>query len=82
MIKIFAKKNTSEKVLVTCMREDVRKVQLYLSNELGGDWLFVDKLNSKDEILKFDDGLVYRGFHGRNERYVNGILKLSTHKDK
>lgn len=77
MIKIFAKKSTSEKVLVVCSREEVPYVQRSLSIKMGGDWILVDKLDRDNlEVLIFDDGLIYQGFHAMNERYCRGIMSL------
>jgi hypothetical protein len=75
MIKIFAKHQTTKKVLIVCKNEQVRGIQLFLNNKFGGSWLVVDKVNPR-ELLKFDDGLLYKGFHGKDERYVNGIDTL------
>lgn len=73
MIKIFAKHNTTEKALIICSRDHVPDIIKSLNEKYGGNWLLVDKLLPQGEILKFDDGLKYQGFHGRDERYVNGI---------
>lgn len=76
MLKIFAKQQTTEKALVVCAKEQVGNIQHALNEKYGGSWVLVDKLQSQEEILKFDDGLQYLGFHGRKERYVNGIDSL------
>ena len=75
MILIFAKHGTDEKVLITCTREETRKTQLMLEKEHGGQWLWVDQLHSGEEYLKFNDGLEYRGFHVKKERYFHGAHK-------
>lgn len=75
MLKIFAKKGTNEKALVACGREQVGIVMSNLNTKLGGDWIFVDKVNP-GEILLFEDNMTYRGFDGVSERYSSGIRKL------
>lgn len=77
MVKIFAKYGTDEKALVVCSQDQVRNIQISLAKRYGGNWIWVDKLQPNGEILHFKDNLVYRGFHGKNERYCNGIQKLS-----
>ena len=76
MIKIFAKHHTDEKVLIVCSQEQVGHCMEMLDTKFGGNWVLVDKLNSKDEFLKFTDGLPYKGFHGNPERYVKGIEQI------
>jgi hypothetical protein len=76
MMKIFAKHGTTEKALVVCPREQIGNIQLSLNEKFGGNWVLVDKLKPQSEILKFDDGLTYLGFHGRKERYSNAIESL------
>lgn len=75
MVKIFAKKGTAEKVLVLCKREKVGAILTFLNANYGENWIWVDSINP-GEILRFNDGLTYLGFHGREERYCNGIEKL------
>lgn len=77
MLKIFAKHGSSEKVLVCCEQNEINRVLHHLGDKYGGNWLWVDKINMQSgEILKFDDGLKYLGFHGKDERYCSGIEKL------
>lgn len=76
MIRIFAKHKTDEKAVVYCLQNQVRDVQLMLNSKYGGSWLLVDKINPTHEILRFNDGLEYNGFHGRDERYCNAIDKV------
>lgn len=76
MIKIFAKHGTDEKTLVVCPREHVGSVQSMLNKKDGGNWLLVEDLQP-NEVLRFKDGLKYHGFHGKDERYCNGIEKLT-----
>lgn len=77
MLKIFAKHGTSEKALVCCDRNEVLKIQHLLSDKLGGNWVWVDKLHrGNHEVLTFDDGMVYLGCDGVTERYSNAIKPL------
>ena len=76
MIRIFAKLGTSEKVLVATY-EGASVIALKLNKQYGGDWIWVDKLDS-GEILTFSDSSTYRGFHGKNERYAKGIETLKS----
>ncbi len=73
VIKIFARYHTSDKVLIACKREQVKDVQIMLAGEFGGNWLWVDQLDTAREFLTFDDGKTYRGFDEKIDRYVNGI---------
>lgn len=73
MIKIFAEFGTSKKVLVVCQVKEVRNIQLGLSEKYGGKWVQVDDFDPMREILLFDDGLKYQGFHGKDERYCSAI---------
>ncbi|MDH8702347.1 hypothetical protein M2138_001709 [Dysgonomonadaceae bacterium PH5-43] len=74
MVKIFAKHGTSDKALVICAREEVLYAQKRLSEKFGGNWLLVDKIDRNNaEFLLFNDNFIYKGFHGKDERYCNGI---------
>jgi hypothetical protein len=73
MLKIFAKHGTDEKVLAACPQEAVDNMINSLSEKYGGNWLWVDKLHLYSEVLHFKDELIYKGFHGRDERYCNAI---------
>lgn len=75
MIRIFAKKNTTEKVAMLCPRQSAGFVMKNLNKIYGGDWVMVDDLKP-NEFIKFDDGLEYKGFHGRDERYCGAIGKF------
>lgn len=77
MLRVFAKHGTSEKCLVVCPRENVRNVQHLLSQNYGGEWLLVDEIDPRKEVLKFDDGLKYLGFYGKPERYSSAIEELT-----
>jgi len=79
MLRIFAKLNTSEKVAIICRQSDIPAVQGALIKKHGGNWLFVDTvIADKNEVIYFDDGLIYQGFEGSNgpERYCKGIKIL------
>jgi hypothetical protein len=76
MVKIFAKHGTTEKALVVCSSHQVGVIITALGAKYGGDWIWVDKINPTGEILHFDDGLRYFGFHGRDERYCKAIEQL------
>ncbi|MFV0377782.1 MAG: hypothetical protein ACK5JD_10840 [Mangrovibacterium sp.] len=78
MINIFAKYGTDEKAMVVCSQEQVRNIRVLLSKKYGGNWLLVDELQANSEILKFNDGLKYLGFTGKEERFCNGIEVLSA----
>ena len=75
MTKIFAKHGTDEKVFIICKNESVRDVQIMLTEKFGGNWVWVDSLDTQNEFLKFNDGLFYQGFHGNKSRYCNAILR-------
>lgn len=78
MLKIFAKYGTSEKALIYCPRDAVNIVIQSLNFKYGGSWVLVDGIDSsRREILKFDDKLVYSGFHGKSERYSSAIESLT-----
>lgn len=76
MIKIFAKRNTTKKALVICRQEQVGHILSRLNEKHGDEWVPVDDISPNGEILLFDDNLVYKGFHGKDERYCMGIEKL------
>ena len=79
MIKLFANHGTTEKALVMCSdRESVVDAIILLNKQRDSNWIPIDELNPEYEILKFDDGIVYKGFHNRNERYVKGIVTVET----
>lgn len=75
MLKIFAKKGTNEKALVPVPNDKVRDAMVILNEQLGGDWVYVDKLQP-GEFLLFKDETIYRGFDGKSERYSDAIKKL------
>lgn len=73
MVKIFAKHGTDQKAAIVCSREMVGPMLKALSDKYSGNWVWVDKLLPVGEILRFTDGLVYKGFHGKDKRYCSGI---------
>ncbi len=75
MLKIFAKRGTTEKALISVPREFVVEAIKALNKKHGGNWVLVDKIKP-GELLLFDDGLQYLGFHGKDERYCSGINKI------
>lgn len=75
MIKIFAKKGTTEKVAIMCESPQIEIVQMILNRRLKGDWYFVDIVQSH-EILLFQDGLKYDGFSPDQERYCDGVTPI------
>ncbi|MBN2521389.1 MAG: hypothetical protein JXB17_12825 [Bacteroidales bacterium] len=75
MLKIFAKLGTNKKILICCKREDVHIVQGKLNKKYPGDWIWVDNIN-QNELLKFNDSKVYRGFDGVTDRYCGNIEKI------
>lgn len=68
MIKIFAKRGTDEKILISCPDYQVMRVVQILKDTYGHDWVYVDKIQS-GEFLRYNDGIEYLGYHGREERY-------------
>lgn len=77
MLRIFAKVGTSEKIACLCKTDQVQALLLEFNIQYGGDWVPVDDVRTSYEILKFDDGLVYRGFHGFDKRYSAAITKFT-----
>jgi hypothetical protein len=77
MLKIFAKHGTDEKVLAACDQGSIHKTIIALNDKFGGSWVFVDKVRVyEDEVVKFQDGLIYRGFETNKNRYCKAIEKL------
>ncbi len=75
MNRIFAKLNSSEKAIAFCRREDAHLVMTKLNDKYGGSWVVVDQLKY-NEGIKFDDNLIYKGYHGKDERYVNEVINV------
>lgn len=69
---------TTEKFAIICEGNQIISVQEYLNDTFGESWLFVEEVKGIFEGIKFKDGLEYKGFHGKEERYVNGIIQTST----
>lgn len=74
--KIFAKHKTSEKVMISCSQEQCKEIQKMLNDKYGGEWVLVDSLDPFFEILHFDDGQVYQGYHPSIKRYSSAIDRL------
>jgi hypothetical protein len=75
-ITIFAKHKTDEKFAIICSREQIPLIQNKLNEQFGESWLYVEEINPFVEGFKFNDGLIYLGFHGRKERYLNKIINF------
>ena len=75
MLKIFAKKDTNEKVLMYVPNGYVKDVLEKLNNKFGRNWLWVDSLKP-GEALSFTDNMVYQGYTPDIERYSSNIIKL------
>lgn len=84
MLKIFAKYGTDEKVAMFCHpRQEIRPIQKSLQILYGGEWLLVDDVKTSYEILKFNDGQIYRGFDPSKPldfRYSKAIKKFSIER--
>lgn len=77
MLEIFAKFNTDEKCAVWCLPFQRGQIIKRLNEEFGGDWLWVDEVLTGGEILKFNDGLVYKGFEADDKkRYSPSIVRF------
>lgn len=76
MIKVFAKKGTSEKMLVPYHnRIDFRELYKYINKEYGGTWVFVETVELGERVI-VDDGVVYNGYTGNQDRYISQVDKL------
>ena len=84
MLKIFAKYGTDEKVAMFCHpRQEIRPIQISLETLFGGDWLLVDEVKTSCEILKFNDGQIYKGFDSSKSfdfRYSKAIKKFGIER--
>lgn len=58
-------------------KHDIGEAMKKLNQDFGGNWVFVETINPSVEVIKFDDGLIYRGFDGVRERYSDAIKTLS-----
>lgn len=77
MFTIFAKYGTDEKIVIHCFPAQHRKILEKLNKHFGGNWLAVDELRTENEIIKFNDGLIYKGFQSNIERYSDSIRKVN-----
>lgn len=73
---IFAKHLTNEKVLILCTHDELKAIQTKLCEQLGGDWVWVENLKS-GEALQFTDGMTYRGFTSKDDRYSDQIIQVT-----
>ena len=80
MNKIFAKLGTDEKIVALCVRDQVPQLINLFNEKFGGQWLLVDQLDATCEILKFNDGQIYKGFDAQASegfRYSKAITVLN-----
>ncbi len=70
MILIFAKLNTTEKIAVNKPLGLTHVIRSYLNRKYGGEWLLVECVRN-DEILKFNDNNLYKGFNTSIDRYTD-----------
>lgn len=74
---VFAKRYTTEKVIILCQNNKIGEKMEALNRQFGGNWIYVDSINKETEILKIDDNLKYEGFKLSQERYINGVETLN-----
>jgi hypothetical protein len=79
MVKIFAKKGTDEKAAMLVPDDSIQVAMRLLNEKFGPDWVYVDALRI-NEMIMFNDGLIYRGFVSHEQRYSNAIKKLTEWK--
>lgn len=72
MIRIFAKRTTKEKVVITCPRDCIGIVMKALQKKYGGEWIYTQDLKV-NEIIKFEDDLEYNGYKPGQVNYSSGI---------
>ena len=73
MVKIFAKYNTDEKVIInapTAIKNS--KITTYLEKKYGGNWFLVDELHPGESVL-IKDGVKYKGFESNILRYISTL---------
>ena len=73
MVKIFAKYNTDEKVIINAPT-DIKnsKITTYLEKKYGGNWFLVDELHPGESVL-IKDGVKYKGFEPNILRYISTL---------
>lgn len=76
-LRIFAKLGTDEKVALMCYPDHNRVIVDLLNKQFGKDWVMVDTALPCVEGVKFNDGLIYRGFEVDKERYSDAIIKIA-----
>lgn len=72
---IFAQHKTNKKVILAAHKESLTEIQKRLGEQLGGSWIYVDKLGP-GEVLTFTDGKEYNGFTNAGDRYSDQIIKI------
>jgi len=79
---IFAKLNTTERVVVFLNPFENKDIPFILNKKYGGDWVKVNELCLGD-ILKFDSEEVYQGFDNRDDdNYCKGNLEVKPFKQQ
>ena len=76
VMAIFAKHNTTEKVLLPVPQEMIGEVMTKLNDKFGGSWVYADRLSGHGEMIQFDDGMKYQGFSSKIDRYSTAIETL------
>ena len=91
MVKIFAKYNTDEKVIINAPT-DIKnsKITTYLEKKYGGSWILVDELHPGESVL-IKDGVKYKGrgliqITGRHnytlfQKYLGGAPDIMNHPE-
>ena len=71
---VYAKLNTNEKLVIPVPNIEgyAGILQKKLNEQLGGEWILVDKVRP-GEFLLFTDGMTYQGFDPRIIRYTDSI---------
>ena len=80
MLKIFAKKDTDEKAVILCHKDEGHKQVELLNSIHGGSWVQVDEFKAGDEILMFRDGMIYKGYNANQERYTASVHSFEEKK--
>jgi hypothetical protein len=82
MLIIFAKYKTDEKAAIWCLPYQKQDILIALEKQYGGRWLPVDEMMTGGEILKFNDGQIYKGFNPNIKRYSKAIdtLKIQSNE--
>lgn len=75
MLRVYAKLGTTEKVITFVYKDTIAEVQKQLNKRYGGEWIFVEMLHPAEGI-KFDDGMLYKGFNPKIKRYSKAIIPI------